>query len=64
MTIAAVSLAQQHQVHFCDALMIVAAQDAQCETLLTEDLSHGQRFGGVTVADPFRVSPPEPAAGV
>ncbi|MGB0679224.1 MAG: PIN domain-containing protein [Polyangiales bacterium] len=35
------------------ALIIAAAQRAQCTVLLSEDLQHGQRFGAVTVRNPF-----------
>jgi len=37
-----------------DALIVAAAQDAGCPLLLSEDLQHGQKFGTLTVANPFR----------
>jgi predicted nucleic acid-binding protein len=34
-------------------LVIAAAADAGCSVLLTEDMQHGRKFGGVTVQNPF-----------
>lgn len=42
---------------FWDALVLAAARSAGCEHLLTEDLTHGQTMGGVTVVDPFQTDP-------
>ena len=36
-----------------DALIVAAAQSADCKVLLTEDLQHGQSFGQVEVISPF-----------
>ena len=44
---------EKHAVSFRDALMIEAAQRAGADTLLTEDLPHGRRFGALTVENPF-----------
>ena len=41
------------QVGFYDALMIAAANKAGCSTIFTEDLNNGQKYGNVTVVDPF-----------
>jgi predicted nucleic acid-binding protein len=49
----ATKLEQQKRISFWDAMIVVAAQWSGASTLLTEDLSHGQRFGPVTVRDPF-----------
>ena len=38
-----------------DALIVAAAQAAECPILLTEDLQHGQDFNGVRVVNPFAV---------
>ena len=35
-------------------LIVAAALEAGCRTLYTEDLQHGQRVEGLTIADPFR----------
>ena len=42
------------QVSFWDALILVAAANAGCDELLTEDLSDGQIVDGVRIANPFR----------
>ena len=49
----AVKLARGNTLSFYDALVIAAAAHAGCRVLLTEDLQHGRRFGGVTVENPF-----------
>jgi len=51
---AAVALAQEHQLGFYDALIVAAALEAGCDTLLTEDIQHGRRIGGLTLVNPFR----------
>jgi len=37
-----------------DSLIVSAAIQARCDLLYTEDLQHGQRFGGLQVRNPFR----------
>lgn len=49
----AVDIAEVTGIRIYDALLIAAAEDAGCETLLTEDLNAGQRIGGVTIRNPF-----------
>jgi predicted nucleic acid-binding protein len=39
-----------------DALIIAAAQLAECTVLYTEDLRHGQVIDGLTIRDPFRLA--------
>lgn len=39
---------------FYDSLIVAAALTAGCQTLLSEDLQHGQRIDGLTIVDPFR----------
>jgi predicted nucleic acid-binding protein len=46
---------------FWDCLIVAAAQVQGCDTLLTEDLSHGQDLEGLLVISPFKVAPPEVA---
>jgi len=55
------ALARQHRLSIWDGLIVQAALDAGCTTLLSEDLGHGQRFGALQVVDPFRPSVQEPA---
>jgi predicted nucleic acid-binding protein len=56
---AAWSLQERFRLSFWDALIVAAAQAANCQYLLTEDLSHGQDFDGLRVVNPFRVGPSE-----
>jgi predicted nucleic acid-binding protein len=50
---AAVALARDHGLAFSDALIVAAANEAKCETLYSEDLQHGRRFGALAVVNPF-----------
>jgi predicted nucleic acid-binding protein len=50
---AAVALARDHSLAFYDALILAAAIEAGCETLFSEDFSHGRRFGELTIVNPF-----------
>jgi predicted nucleic acid-binding protein len=50
----AVILARERELSVYDALIVAAAQDAGCQLLLTEDLQDGQKFGTLTVENPFR----------
>lgn len=52
--LAAIGIAQQNKLSIWDALIVAAAQEAGCDRLLTEDLSHGQRFSNLRVENPFR----------
>lgn len=39
---------------FYDALIVAAAADIGCATLLSEDLQHGRKIRGLTIFNPFR----------
>jgi len=39
---------------FYDAMVVAAAQQSGCKTLLTEDLQHGQECDGLSIKDPFK----------
>jgi len=54
----AVVLARDHELPVYDALTVAAAQQAGCQILFSEDLQHGQKFGTLTVQNPFRRTPP------
>ncbi len=41
------------RLSFWDAMIVRAALAAGAETLLSEDLSHGQSYGAVRVVNPF-----------
>ena len=49
----AMQLSIAHDVSIWDAMVIEAAQRAGAQTLYTEDLNHGQRFGKLKVVNPF-----------
>jgi predicted nucleic acid-binding protein len=51
------ALEDRYQLSFWDALIVAAAERAQCSHLLTEDLQDGQDFNGVLVVNPFRHDP-------
>ncbi len=51
--LAAVDLHRLDSVSFWDALIIRTAEHAACETLYSEDLQAGRRFGPVRVVNPF-----------
>jgi predicted nucleic acid-binding protein len=52
---AASELEERHRQSFWDALIIVSAVRVGATTLVSEDLQHGRRFGGLTIVDPFQV---------
>lgn len=51
--LAAIDLHRLHTLSFWDALIVCAAQQAACETLYSEDLQEGRRFGQLRVVNPF-----------
>jgi predicted nucleic acid-binding protein len=50
----ALELEARYQISFWDALVIQAAQTAGADVLYSEDLSDGQRYGSVTIKNPFK----------
>ncbi|HET7106779.1 MAG TPA: PIN domain-containing protein [Candidatus Acidoferrum sp.] len=44
---------ERYKISFWDAMIVQAAESAGCEVLYSEDLSHGQEYGGVLVVNPF-----------
>ncbi len=53
----AIDLHRLHHLSFWDALILKAAIDSGCRTLVTEDLQHGQSIAGVEIRNPFVESP-------
>jgi predicted nucleic acid-binding protein len=53
MLISASLLQQRHKLHWWDALIIEAAMRSGATTLLSEDMQDGQKFGTLTVRNPF-----------
>lgn len=56
---AALDSARRWRIGYWDAAIVEAARAVGCDTIWSEDLQHGQDFGGVRVLNPFRL----PAAG-
>ena len=48
------SLQARWQISLWDAMIVAAAQTSGAKELLTEDLQHGQDYGGIRVLNPFR----------
>jgi predicted nucleic acid-binding protein len=53
---AAIGITIAHQLSIWDAMVVAAALHVGAQTLYTEDLSDGQRFGALTVVNPFAVA--------
>jgi predicted nucleic acid-binding protein len=49
-------LSRRYEIHPYDAAIIAAAQELGAHTLYSEDLSDGQEYDGVKVANPFLAS--------
>ena len=53
LVILAMGIRRRHQVSHWDSTILAAAQELNCTTLYSEDLSHGQTYGSVKVVNPF-----------
>jgi predicted nucleic acid-binding protein len=51
---ASLESAQRFKLSYWDASIIEAARALGCRTVVSEDLSDGQSYGGVTVRNPFK----------
>ncbi len=49
----ALQLRGRYQVSYWDAAIIAAAQELGCQTIYSEDFSHGQDYEGVKAVNPF-----------
>jgi predicted nucleic acid-binding protein len=49
----AVDISVISQLSFWDSLIIAAAEKANCEYVISEDLNHGQTYRGVLLKNPF-----------
>jgi predicted nucleic acid-binding protein len=58
MVLAALGLAQRSQISPWDAAILEAARYAGCKRVFSEDLGHGQTYGGILVENPFALSDP------
>ena len=43
----------QYGIHFYDGMIVAAAERAGCARILSEDMSAGQKYFGIEVANPF-----------
>ena len=50
----AAQLQRRHKLAWWDALILIGAIELDCTVLWTEDFSDGQRFGKLTIRNPFR----------
>jgi predicted nucleic acid-binding protein len=55
--LSATELAAQHKLKIWDAAILVAAAEAQCSLLLSEDFQDGFAWKGITVCNPFAAKP-------
>jgi predicted nucleic acid-binding protein len=53
----AMDIAVAHGLAIWDAILLAAASEAGCRLLLSEDMQDGFTWGGVTIVNPFAVSP-------
>lgn len=49
----AILIAERYMISYYDAQIVAAARRMQCRVIYTEDLNHGQDYGGVTAINPF-----------
>lgn len=50
---AGVALGKRYRLSYWDGAILAAARTLGCDILYTEDLNHGQDYGGVVVVNPF-----------
>jgi predicted nucleic acid-binding protein len=55
--VGAAELAASHRFSFWDGVILASAAESGCRLLLSEDLQEGFTWNGVTVTNPFGVSP-------
>jgi predicted nucleic acid-binding protein len=53
-TLAAIATHHRFGISYWDAAILEAARSLGCETVLSEDLSDDQDYGGILVQNPFR----------
>lgn len=49
----AIEAVEEHRLSFWDAMLWAASRQAGCAAILSEDMQHGRRLGGVEFVDPF-----------
>ena len=53
----ALDAVEEHGLSLRDAMLWAAARRAGCSAILSEDMQHGRRLGGVAVVNPFAAEP-------
>ena len=51
----AIDASIQYQISFWDSLVVVSAESAKCQHLLTEDLNEGQIIRNVRIRNPLKI---------
>lgn len=49
----ALEVRRRYRFAYWDAAVVAAAEAGRCDEIATEDLSHGQKIGGITIVNPF-----------
>ena len=49
----AMSAVDEHRLSFWDAMLWATARQAGCSAIVSEDMQHGRRLGGVEFVNPF-----------
>lgn len=44
---------KDHSVSFWDAMLLAAARQDGCSAVISENMRHGRRLGGVEIINPF-----------
>lgn len=57
----AAEISERYRTSYWDGAMLAAAQRAGVATVYSEDLNHGQEYGGAVVINPFSVETDPPA---
>ena len=50
----AIGIKDRYGIQYYDALIIAAAKQCGCDTILSEDLNDGQLYDGILCRDPFK----------
>jgi predicted nucleic acid-binding protein len=50
----AIDISVIFQLSFWDSLIVAAAEKANCEYLITEDLNNNQKIRGIRIINPFK----------
>ena len=51
-----VAISAEHGLNYYDGAILAAAERLGCDSVLSEDMTDGRAYGGVTVRNPFRDS--------